>query len=330
MRITRAWCVELQEVVPIDVARRAFLSLDPPLARFNFLCSNKACRDAQVRVIGANYKKAAEDGVKFQAAHYKHWHGDTHLPSCEWILEEAGDGGLPGETEEATRQRRLRRKLTDFVTTFDPRLGDDTTGGGGGNHPGEPGEPGVDGSTRARGPREPNDEPGETRSRDLGRLVNNYREAKETLTRDELDSLKIRIVDVGSMRLVDYFVPVTRALHHPGQRVLYGGARFVQDYGQGFKLGFYDEVNGKPVNLYISTELMAAYRFRKYVRDIVDQIPQRRYVTVYAIGRLQENASGKRRDLIVDDLRQLALILGPLRTKADPAVVVDESNAAAS
>jgi len=35
MRITRAWCIELNEVVTIDVARRAYLSLESPPSRYS-------------------------------------------------------------------------------------------------------------------------------------------------------------------------------------------------------------------------------------------------------------------------------------------------------
>ncbi|EEF27425.1 conserved hypothetical protein [Ricinus communis] len=199
------------EVVPIDLARRAFLSLEPRPAAFNFRCSNQACRDVGVRVVGANYRRPAQEGEKFQAAHFRHWVGDVHLPGCEWLSDEESDGLLPGETEEAARQRRVRRKLTDFVTIFDPRSDADDSDGSGVTRGSVGGGTEAEGTTRPHGPRETSDEPGQTRSRDLERLVNNFREAKESLSRDELESLEIRIVNIGHLRLVDYFVPITRA-----------------------------------------------------------------------------------------------------------------------
>ncbi|MEW6347097.1 MAG: hypothetical protein RXR20_00800 [Paraburkholderia sp.] len=324
MRITRAWCVELNEVVTIDVARRVYLSLENPPSRFNFLCSNKACRDAEVRVVGANYRKAAEDGEKFQAAHFRHWIGDAHLQDCEWLEDEASGEQKPGESEEAFHQRRVRRKLSDYITTFDPRLDDDPGGDGKSDGPTGPGQQPPEGGTpRPRGGGTPDDTPGETRSNDLERLVNNYREARETLTWEEFQSLEIGIVGAARIRLANYFVPVTRGQHYPKQRVLYGGASFLKSYGQGFKLCFYDRIDGKRVYVYISSQQMLAYRFRKYLRGIIDQIPLRRYVTVYAIGTVRQSQSGDSFDLIVDDVRQLALILGPRRAETDSTEKVE-------
>ncbi|WP_250478868.1 MULTISPECIES: hypothetical protein [unclassified Caballeronia] len=189
-----------------------------------------------MRVVGANYRKPAQEGEKFQAAHFRHWVGDVHLPGCEWLSDEEGDGLLPGESEEAARQRRVRRKLTDFVTIFDPRPGSDDHRGSEATKGSDSGGSTAGGGTRPRGPREMCDDPGQTRSRDLERLVNNFREAKETLSRDELESLEIRVVNIGHLRLVDYFVPITRAPQVSDSRVVVGGAWFVKDYGQGFKL----------------------------------------------------------------------------------------------
>ncbi|WP_250488293.1 hypothetical protein [Caballeronia sp. AAUFL_F2_KS46] len=87
--------------------------------------------------------------------------------------------------------------------------------------------------------------------------------------------------------------------------------------GVGFKLCFYDKIDGRPVYLYVSPEQMAAYRYRKYLRgSIVDQIPAHRYVTVYAIGRVEQSPSAKQWNLLVDDLRNLGLVLGPQRAPA--------------
>lgn len=260
-------------------------------------------------------QEPAQEGEKFQAAHFRHWVGDAHLPGCGWLNDEESYGLLPGETEEAARQRRLRRKLTYFVTIFDPRPVADESDSGEARNGSDGGDKAAGGSTRPRGPRETCDEPGQTRSRDLERLVNNFREAKETLTREDLESLEIRVVNAGQLRLVDYFVSITRAQQVSDSRVAFGGAWFVKDYGQGFKLCFYDKIDGRPVYLYVSPEQMTAYRYRKYLRSsIVDQIPTRRYVTVYGIGRLEQSSSGKQWNFVVDDLRRLALVLGPERT----------------
>ena len=65
IKIQRAYCVELDEIVSIDTARREYFSLLPNRRiRFNFLCSDQLCRfhnENGVRVTGVNYNKLCEE-----------------------------------------------------------------------------------------------------------------------------------------------------------------------------------------------------------------------------------------------------------------------------
>jgi hypothetical protein len=85
----------------------------------------------------------------------------------------------------------------------------------------------------------------------------------------------------------------------------------VKRYSQGFKLRFYDRVDQLSVFLYVSPDIMAAYRYRKYLAHVIEQADAVRYFKVFALGTLRRSPSHDSIDLVVEDLHHLAIILGP-------------------
>lgn len=313
MKVTHAYCVELGEVVTIDKARRAFLSEEPSPPRYTFLCSDDACRAQKVVVSGVNYTFAAEEFPKRVEAHFRATSPEKHLPSCEWRVAEQIDADIKpidGETSEQTLERTALRKLTDRITEFDPR--DVSNDPGTGTPPITPDAPRL-AAPRPDGPRpiDPNRVNPRTRTRDLERLVQTYREARADLPTAELHALHVNVFGLGRVRLIDYFQPIQYCSEHTTNTIINGGALFEKNYGKGFRLRMFDKINTLPVYLYVSAEMMEAYRYRKYVRDIVDKIPSHKYVRVYANGALTLAPSGKSYNLEISHLRHLALVLGP-------------------
>lgn len=313
MRITRAYCVELDDVITIDAARREYLSCDPRPRRFRFLCSSPACRAAEVKVTAVNYMFNSEEGTKQVAAHFRENPAHTHLQGCEWVSlmhTEQAQVRHPHETDEQTVQRWLRRKLTDLVTGFDPRLADDraiTTGEGNG----------VGGRIRANsvpGAQRPDvDRQGDVRTRDLHRLVETFVETRERLPSEQRNELMLNVTGVGTLKLVDYFRPLQFCDPYTRDRVIFGGATLEGRYGVGFKLRFYDRINELRVYLYVSPQQIDDYRFGRYMRGIIDDGALRKYFTVYALGRLEIGPKGRSMNLVVEDLRHLVIMLGPLK-----------------
>lgn len=154
---------------------------------------------------------------------------------------------------------------------------------------------------------------GRTKTNQLSRLVETYREAKETLSPDEFAQLELRVTHEGIMPLQRYFCHIGRASYETRNRVIFGGATFVEWYGKGFKLKFDDRIDKKITFLYVSSAQMVAYRFRKYFKEILSDNTVA-YFTVFAIGRLEENAKRTAVNLIVDDLRHLDLVRGKSKT----------------
>ena len=112
-RIALAYCVQLERVISIASARREYFSQAEPRKRFDFLCSSEACRAQGIKVSASNYDKLPQDTRK--AAHFSKFPHSTHLPDCEWFVEDDEDALRPGESAEEAGQRRIRDKLDAYV-----------------------------------------------------------------------------------------------------------------------------------------------------------------------------------------------------------------------
>lgn len=321
-RITRAYCVQFDEEVTIVAARREYFSLEPPRKRFDFLCSHEECRAAGVKITGVNYDIEPQETPRFQSAHFRANSRYEHEPSCEWIEAGTDDepgGALPGESDADARTRKVKRKLNDYIDVFDPIPRDATpkkgdTGQGEGSVDPEDAD-GAGGRERRAGG-EPGTRRSQTRTSNLERLVESYREAKAELPADEFNALTLRVPGQGEVALRAYFRHIKQAAVGDNGCVLLGGA-LVERYGLGFKFKFFDRLANKPVFLYVSKERMGAYRFRRYLDALLNHKDSIKYFTVYALGRVVENPSGKSFNLEVDDLLHLAIVLGPAKEPSE-------------
>lgn len=312
--ITRAYCVQLDEVLSISEARRAFFSSPEPRRRFEFLCSSEECRQPgnEAKITAVNYDRRPNDTYK--AAHFRENPAYRHSPECDWVVDEEDEGSngrLPGESEADAKQRHAKRKLHDYIDTFDP-----------GTEQLPQGEPAEGSSSNSevtgknlrqntsRAAKRSNNH----RTSSLERLVECYRHARQELTDDEFKAMKLRVLGEGEIPLSQFFRKVSFAKLGAHNRVLHGGARLDRWFGAGFRLKFIDWLDKKPVFLYVSKEQMNEYRFRRYLDETLRQ-EDADYFRVFAIGELALSSSGKSIDLKVADLRQLVLIPGQKATK---------------
>ncbi|WP_433767483.1 ATPase [Pseudomonas putida] len=321
-RITRAYCVELEREMSIVAARREYLSLEPPRARFTFLCTTEECRVLEAKITGVSYDVNPQETTILQAAHFRANPKDEHSPTCEWI-EYGSSGDLdssrPGETEEEASVRESKRKLDDYIDIFDPSLKEKKPRG---ERPGMGGDE-IDGDGQGIGARRTSSEPndklrGPTKTTDLERLVESYRNAKSELSKEVFDLLTLQVSGSGVIPLRSYFRHITAANIGENGCVLFGGGT-IKRYGEGFSFNFYDPLREKRVSLYVPADQMNAYRYRRYLKELIIQADEVRYVTLYTLGHLEENLKGKGIDLKVEDLRQIALVLGPPKTQTETA-----------
>ncbi|RMO82010.1 hypothetical protein ALQ33_00427 [Pseudomonas syringae pv. philadelphi] len=318
--ITRAFCVELQQELSIAAARREYFSQAPPRARFEFLCSNEACRALGAKVTGVRYDVKPQDNPTFVAAHFRANPHYDHHPGCEWVDANAEeDAEEPIEESDAqTRVRKAKRKLDDYIDVFDPTLkqpaikqpAKDASG------------PEKAGATEQRPPvadlpTEPvaqkSPRYSETRTNNLERLVDSYRQAKAELSVEDFKLLKLKVPGQGEVSLRSYFRHMKYAKPGDNGRVLYGGGLIEQRYGPGFKFKFFDRLESKLVTLYVSPAHMQAYRSSRYISELLSHADAVKFFTVYALGTLTQSPSGKSYSLEVDDLRHLAIVLGPAK-----------------
>lgn len=306
--IARAYCDQLNEVLSIAEARRAFFSLPLPRSRFDFLCSSEACRNLspKAKITAVNYDKQPSD--TYQAAHFRLNPKYQHAPDCEWLdaQESDTDETLPGENEETASERRARRKLHDYIDVFDPN----PTPTEGTSKTPTAGETMLhDGGSSSTPDAIAGSRSGTHHTSSLERLVECYRMAKQELSSEELKLMKLRVVGEGEIPLLWYFRSIGFGKLGTSNRVLHGGAMLVGRYGMGFKLRFYDKVDGKPVFLYVSKDEMGEYRFRRYLDDML-QRKDADYFRVFALGQLALSPSEKSIDLQISNLNQLVLIPG--------------------
>ncbi|RMR55384.1 hypothetical protein ALP83_01548 [Pseudomonas syringae pv. actinidiae] len=323
--ITRAFCVELQQELSIAAARREYFSQEPPRKRFEFLCSNEACRAMGAKVTGVRYDVKPQDNPTFVAAHFRANPHYDHHPGCEWVdesAEEKPDVHVE-ETDAQTRLRQAKRKLDDYIDIFDPTLkapakeksGEEKAGAG--NLQPVVSQP----LTEPASPKAARYS--ETRTNNLERLVDSYRQAKAELSLDDFKLLKLRIPGQGEVSLRGYFRHIKYAQTGDNGRVLFGGGLIEQRYGLGFKFRFFDRIDGKLVTLYVSPAQMQAYRSSRYISELLSHADDVKFFTVYALGTVTQSPSGKSYGLEVDDLRHLAIVLGPAKE------LVEEGKAAA-
>ncbi|MEE5174217.1 ATPase [Pseudomonas alliivorans] len=316
--ITRAFCVELQQEMSIAGARREYFSQEPPRKRFEFLCSNEACRAMGAKVTGVRYDVKPQDNPTFVAAHFRANPHYDHHADCEWVDADAGESAEDqiDANDPQTALRKAKRKLDDYIDVFDPTIKEPAKEKSGVEKAGSPGPAPVPGTAPAP-PAEPKAlRYSETRTNNLERLVDSYRQAKAELSPEEFKLLKLRIPGQGELSLRSYFRHIKYAQLGDNGRVLYGGGLVEQRYGQGFKFKFFDRLEGKLVTLYVSPAQMQAYRSSRYISELLSHADEVKFFTVYALGTLTKSPSGKSFSVEVDDLRHLAIVLGPQKELA--------------
>lgn len=312
--ITRAFCVELHQELSIVAARREYFSQELPRARFNFLCSTEACRAQGVKITGVRYDVKPQEHPTFVSAHFRANPNYEHHADCEWVdeAEPAADTLEGQETETESALRKAKRKLDDYIDVFDPALKERVKAQPAAARPDE-GEDAKPAEVRAVSDTPKPKQSAETRTNNLERLVDSFRQAQAQLTKEEFALLGLRVPGLGEVSLRSYFRHIKFALLGDERRVLYGGG-LVERYGIGFKFKFFDRLQGKRVTLYVSPAQMQAYRSSRYISELLSHADEIRFFTVFALGTLNASPSGKSFSVEIEDLRHLAIVLGPAKT----------------
>jgi hypothetical protein len=313
-RITKAYCVELQRIVTITEARQEYFSREPK-KDLHFLCSTEGCRklgpkETGVKVTGVNYRVPPQEDANHQNPHFRANPVDEHDPDCEWVGEEGGSDAL--DMSQQGIASRAKRKLNDHVDVFSPDVAGDDEAEGSGKGPDELSPAKSDEATPRASARKFGAQPRTLRSNSLERLVQYYRSARAELSEEEFEALTIQVKGMKEMPLYAYFRSIEKVKLGENDRVVHGGARY-KKFGTGFRFNFYDKFENKPISLYVSPEQMRKYRYRGYWEELFKLSEQVRYYRVYALGNLVQAEKGDGYNFIVDDLKKLAIVLGPMK-----------------
>ncbi|WP_337049924.1 hypothetical protein [Serratia fonticola] len=319
MKVLFAYCHELGRSVSIDEARVEYFALeDQERKRFTFTCDDHNCR---VTITGVNYHLMAEEDEKFITPHFRS--RTPHHQECEWrkFTEEREQGQRCDEPDDDYKERKLKSLLHDYVDSFDPFIaGDDK-------------EVNTDTETltqsrsHASPSAEPKEQTGEprksrcTHTSKLQRFIDTWQEAKNKLKKEEFNVLTINIVNYCRVPYSEYVTHISKGLHNPHDGVIFGGVTDFKPFGDGFRIRFYDKVNGKKVILYVDKTIVGRSRQGRYVKDILNT-PDIQYFKVYLLNptfsdRI-DTGENPVTNLEITDLRQMVVYLGArVKTKAD-------------
>lgn len=295
LRIDVAYCVELNRIVDIQDACAEFF-IQHEHERFNFLCSDEMCRHSRpggIRVTAVNHWRLPTEQQK--SAHYREL--DEHAEYCCWkelerVLHDNDSIRSidENETEEARRRivRKVKRLVTKFVIPAD--------------HSEESNAAQVtaevdrirmnpDSVQRRRGLRQYVRGLGATAT-SLEALVSCFEELKDL---DELGQI-FKVEGAGDYSFHQAFRQVKLG---PTSKfaVHYGGAWPQQQrYRKGFVLKFIDQLELKPITLYVSPDAIRRYRPSARMVKMIDEIeahPEPKpYIRVYWIGGYEKTDKG--------------------------------------
>jgi hypothetical protein len=312
MRIARAYCVEAGKAVDIYQARALFFAQDEPRRRFQFLCSDDACRAANAtRVTGVNYDKLIEDERDRVVVkpHFRMNPETPHNPGCEWVdrerLFEASDppGELPPRHGEGRCFRRLKssdlvgvllpaQTATAAVPATSTRLAPLKER--------DRAAIGIDASN-ARNPRRLSNP---TRTDFLEAVVSAY----ELLEPEERREAMLRIGQGPRLSYSRAFCRVEHCLSVHGQRIFHGGVR-VRPHGPNFAIRFFDRArradgSGKDdefeISLYLKRNVLLQHWNGKFlIAQLMEAMKPRHYAHCYFFGRLVPHPAMSNR-LVVD------------------------------
>lgn len=236
---------------------------------------------------------------------------DKHLPSCS-AYEADDDDSIAGETKEARAARASKRKRNDSFQIFDPGAASETVKRPPGTGVVLPGGGTGKNRTTSGGPSSTDPDDGTSSTRFVEDLAALHVQAFTDPDVKDLLQEEITVRGIGTGTLADLFRPLERGRIGANNYIWFGGAR-IKLYGKGFRLTFYDRVEGQIVVTYISPEQMQGYRYRASLEETIRLSEDCRYVRAYIWGTIAPSEKEGQVTLTPERLQHMAIILGPPR-----------------
>jgi hypothetical protein len=320
MHIGRAFCVEAERVVDIYQARAMFFAQEAPRRRFQFLCSDDACRaENATRVTGVNYDKLVQDDrdrivVK---PHFRMNQDTPHSTQCEWVARgQLLDVRNALDTEPTRRAgvngfRRL--KISDLIDVFSPSSATTWATPAGVAESSGATSSGQKSSAVQHDAKSPRRQSSIRTCVDfLDAVVSVY----ELLEADERREAVLRIGRGPKLPYSRAFCRVEHYFSAKGERIFHGGVG-VRLHGPNFAVRFFDRVaapnqiragEALDVSLYLKRETVLEHWNGKFlVAQLSEAAKPGNYAHCYFFGRIQPHpAASARLIAVVESLDYLA------------------------
>lgn len=324
-RITRAYCVELKDVVTIPAARRAFFQMPEPRSRFLFLCSSECCRQLSTppQITGVNYHiHVSEDGRVDDSIcrrpHFKENNRYEHHTDCEWVEDDGEADATPrqGETAADAKARVAKRSLKAIVDIFDPGQDDEEvmpkTTGDGAHPPRQVSEGRARGNSKSSGGAGGRRE-SKVKSKDLEALVDHYCEARDSFDLETFKRIMLEVKGRGVISLRSYFLPSEYAKTGVGGHVYWGRGYLLPRNGDGLELQLFNKTQNKSATITVPPEVVKAAKSQSYIEQILSEHRQFKHFTFYVLGVFTPVQEKEGMTVELKDLRRLVIRRGPLR-----------------
>jgi hypothetical protein len=318
MHIARVYCVEWGKIVDIYQARALFFEQDEPRHRFQFFCSDTACRSTHAtKVTGVNYDKLVEEGdCIVSKPHFRMNSESPHIAGCEWVAQERALQQLDsvnGNTHRGRSHRDFRRlKSSDLVAVFwpgpaaAPLLLD--------RERSRAVVPSEDRESEILGNTQTHQQPVSS-NRTRVDFLETVTSAYELLEPEERREATLRIGQGPTLSYQKAFCRIEHYLGVPACRIFHGGVQ-VQLHGPNFAVRFFDRVqpfqarSNAPhtVSLYLKQEVLQAHWNGRFLTaQLTEAARPGRYAHCYFFGRLVSHPTHDDRLVVnVDTLDHLA------------------------
>jgi len=327
VEILEAYCVELDQVLNIYDAQKAYFALLPSKRkRFTFRCSDPDCRAQNDPLVsGINYDKLAEESDKYRQIHFRAPAGNPHAPDCFWVCEDEARHRPPQVDGEAAEPRVERAKKTNVIDIFNPKLTDDSVK--------PPAGPGTGTPPDTSAPREAREPKQKYRAREgysstarLERFINCWSQ----LEGDELKQNEVVIAG----RTLSYRQAVSRpewiTPADNGARILQGGAKAMlwpKDAPKRLYLNFMSECDkfpehegGRTLTIDLPLSRIEAYNGGTLLLERIKQGQSKgHYVKVYCWGEIKPRDKREGYFLELVSLDNLVIKAVPTKPKASHA-----------
>lgn len=317
MEILEAYCVELDRSVDIYEAQQTFFAM--PVGRrqrFNFLCSDDACRASRtppVMVVGVNYDKHAEETEKYRQPYFKSHVKHPHSNACLWVMSSRAKVKQEGEDEKLLSPREEKAKATDIIDAFSPKAFDT---------PARLRE--LPQTTKEKEPDEDSDEEttgSKSRLREGFSTTSKLERFIDCWSQYDGDARRGLHVVIEDRKLT-YRQAVLHVSHitpeESGRRIVFGGVRarlWPESNPKRLYLNFMDDCNrfndhdgGKSLTIDLPIRRVSSYLGGPLLMTKIEDFdPAQFYLTAYAWGPIEPRAGKQGYELKLDALDNLVL-----------------------